>query len=396
MSISEMADVTKGKLPKTLLSNPTERSVPYLLIDGLNNGASLHTEDTDLPMITPEDTVVVADGSRSGLPIRGISGALGSTLLRYRAKEGFDGDFLYYLLESLYPFTNTATIGGAVPHLDKRLLSQLVLKIPRQPERKMLGKIFRAVDEVVSATNAELLAAQRLKTALMQQLFTKGIPGRHKEFKETIVGRIPKDWDVVQLKDLIRSSQYGLSESFSQRGQYQILRMTNIEDGFVHTRDPVYIDLDNATYQTYRLEVGDILFNRTNSLELVGRVGIVKDQIDAVFASYLVRLRADTEKVDAFFLNYCLNSYRVKCRYRRFATPAVGQANINPRNLMRTLIALPKKKSGEQMDIVQIISECDQAIECIRKKQDALVFLKKSLLQNLLTGKVRVNTEAQA
>jgi len=190
--ISDMAYVTKGKLPKTLLSRSTERSVPYLLIDGLNNGASLHTEDIDLPMITPEDTVVVADGSRSGLPIRGVSGALGSTLLRYRAKEGFDGDYLYYLLESLYPFTNTATIGGAVPHLDKRLLSQLVLKTPGQPERTIIGRIFRAVDEMLSATNDELIAAQRLKTALMQQLFTKGIPGRHRNFKKIKRGLMPR------------------------------------------------------------------------------------------------------------------------------------------------------------------------------------------------------------
>jgi hypothetical protein len=59
VAIARMADVTKGKLPKTFLTQPTEKSVPYLLIEGLNDGVPLHTEDTDLPMITTEDTVVV-------------------------------------------------------------------------------------------------------------------------------------------------------------------------------------------------------------------------------------------------------------------------------------------------------------------------------------------------
>ena len=263
-------------------------------------------------------------------------------------------------------------------------------------EQRMIVTALSHVQDLITAAQQHLSAAQRIKTALMQQLFTTGMPGRHKQFKETKIGKVPEKWDVVQLKNLLTSSQYGLSESFSQRGQHQILRMMNIEDGFVHTRDPVYIDLDETTYQNYRLEVGDILFNRTNSLELVGRVGIVRDRFEAVFASYLVRLKANTEKVDPFFLNYCLNSYRVKCRYRRFATPAVGQANISPRNLKTTLIAIPKRESGEQEDIVQLISECDQVIEATTKKQNALVLLKKSLLQNLLTGKVRVNMEAQA
>jgi restriction endonuclease S subunit len=175
-SIGECAEVVKGKLPKTLLDRPTEKSIPYLLIDGLNNGGAVYTEDDGLPMIAEGDTVLVADGSRSGMAIRGVAGALGSTLLRYSAKEGFDNDFLFYLLESLYPYTNTATIGGAVPHLDKRLLSKLQLAFPNFEEQRQIALILIAADEGIARTRDELAAARRVKTALMQQLFIKGIP----------------------------------------------------------------------------------------------------------------------------------------------------------------------------------------------------------------------------
>ena len=85
--IEDYAEAKKGKLPKTLYAIPTEDSLPYLLIDGLNEGEPLYTDDTNLPIIDENDTVMVADGSRSGLPIRGVSGALGSTLLRFKAKK---------------------------------------------------------------------------------------------------------------------------------------------------------------------------------------------------------------------------------------------------------------------------------------------------------------------
>lgn len=304
-------------------------------------------------------------------------------------------DFFHYGMLRWRRALLRAGQGTTYDAVTSRHFRQVLVPKPCDPdEQKAIGEIMRSLESALEHLKAELAAARRLKTALMQQLFTKGIPGRHKRFKETRIGRIPEAWDVVHLGSLLCMTQYGLSESFGTQGKHQILRMTNIEEGVVHTRDPVYIDLDEKTYEAYRLKVGDILFNRTNSLELVGRVGVVREHMDAVFASYLVRLNAIEEKVDPFFLNHCLNSYGVKCRYRRFATPAVGQANINPRNLKQTLIALPKKESGEQEEVVRLLAQCDATIDALVTKQDTLLHLKKSLLQNLLTGKVRVTTGA--
>jgi len=398
-----MAHVTKGKLPKTLLHRPSEKSIPYLLIDGLHNGSSFYTEDIDLPLITPEDTVVVADGSRSGLPIRGVSGALGSTLLRYRAKEGFDGDYLYYLLESLYPFTNTATIGGAVPHLDKRLLSQLVLKTPGQAERAIIGRVLRAVDEMLSATNNELLAAQRLKTALMQQLFTKGIPGRHKTFKTVRVGRIhfsiPEEWEMATLAshcgghDCVKTGPFGAQlpiEVFRPTG-IRIINITDIGEGRIVFSTEAYVDDEVADrLRDYRLKKGDIIFSRVAS---VGRLGLITEEYDGfLMSSNCIRLRPNSKFNSIFLLHTFLDSQAVS---RQVVAAATGGARpiVTPRFLRR--MTIPKPLIAEQNEIADIIEKTSQLVDSIESKINALEVLKKSLLQNLLTGKVRVNMEAR-
>src|SRR5262245_2882832 len=85
--VEGMAATFKGKLPSRVLDSPNDNTVPYLLMDGLRGGTHVYTEETHLPLVAAEDTVVIADGSKSGFAVRGVSGILGSTLLAFRARE---------------------------------------------------------------------------------------------------------------------------------------------------------------------------------------------------------------------------------------------------------------------------------------------------------------------
>lgn len=271
-------------------------------------------------------------------------------------------------------------------------VKRLPLRFPDDPaEQRRIAAALALADDAIAKAKAELEATRELKRSLMQTLFVSGMPGRHSEFVETKIGPVPKGWQLKQLGDVLVSSQYGLSESMVESGRFPILRMNNIENGIVNADDVKYIDLDDATFEVFRLRAGDILFNRTNSMEYVGRVGILNEDMDAVFASYLVRLVADRSQVDPWFLNFCMNSTHVKNRYRRYATPAVQQANINPRNLKKTLIAFPSlEDSNEQHEIIELLRSVNDSIISLNKKIEALQQLKKSLLQNLLTGKIRI------
>jgi type I restriction enzyme S subunit len=308
--------------------------------------------------------------------------------------EKVDPDFLGWVL---YELQRTGIIervqqqSTQMRNLNWRDYQRLLLPWPDPDEQRRIAAALKLADDAIAKAKAELEATRELKRSLMQTLFVSGMPGRHSEFVETKIGPVPKGWQVKQLGEVLVSSQYGLSESMAESGRFPILRMNNMENGIVNADDVKYIDLDDTTFEIFRLRAGDILFNRTNSMEYVGRVGILNEDMDAVFASYLVRLVADTSQVDPWFLNFCMNSTQVKNRYRRYATPAVQQANINPRNLKKTLIAFPSlEDSDEQHEINELLRSVDGSIISLNKKVEALQQVKKSLLQNLLTGKIRI------
>jgi type I restriction enzyme, S subunit len=149
------------------------------------------------------------------------------------------------------------------------------------------------------------------------------------------------------------------------------------------------------------LQRNDVLFNRTNSMEHVGRTSLWRGELElASFASYLVRLVPDSSRLDADFLVRWLNLPQVQLLIRRFATPGVHQVNINPTNLRRVQIRLPINLQ-EQRRIAEILSTLDETIE----QTEALIAkyeqIKAGLMHDLFTrgvtpdGKLRpTRTEA--
>ena len=177
------------------------------------------------------------------------------------------------------------------------------------------------------------------------------------------------------------------------KGRIPILRMGNIQAGEVVLSDLKYVSLPRKLIDPYLVQRGDVLFNRTNSQELVGKIGIYRSDIPAVFASYLIRLKHHPKPVDCYFLGQLLDSYDAQCRIKRYATPGVQQVNINAKNLGKVLIPMPVGQSGleEQCEIARILEHADATIRAFGPKLDAQRQLKRALMNDLLTGRVRVN-----
>jgi type I restriction enzyme S subunit len=200
---------------------------------------------------------------------------------------------------------------------------------------------------------------------------------------------VPESWDVAAISDVSLSTQYGLSVRGQASGAYPILRMNCQEDGAVHYRNLQFVDLDEATYEAFRLMPGDLLFNRTNSIELVGRMAIIDDDRPAVFASYLVRLTVDEARCVPRFLNYFMNWPATQSEIKKLASRAVGQANINASKLRTVQFPLPPTLA-EQREIVAILDAIDQKINLHKRKRAVLDELFKALLHKLMTGEIRV------
>jgi type I restriction enzyme S subunit len=138
------------------------------------------------------------------------------------------------------------------------------------------------------------------------------------------------------------------------------------------------------------LRNGDVLFNRTNSYEHVGRTGIWREQFPiATFASYLVRLNPNTSRPLSEFLNLVLNMPESQRRMRQFATPAVQQVNINPTSLQQMLVSVPRELT-EQNRIIGIALQFAEAVAFEERQLSKLRQLKSGLITDLLTGHVRV------
>lgn len=266
----------------------------------------------------------------------------------------------------------------------------MTLPVPPLDEQSVIAQILDAVDTALERTQVIIDRARDLKRSIVQRLFEEGT--RKEPRRKTSIGPIPRSWDVVPVKDVVRWFQYGLSVPMQMSGSVPILRMGNIQNGEVTMDDLKYVSLSDQILDPYRLDRGDVLFNRTNSQEWVGKIGIYRHATPAVFASYLIRLFPNRMRVDGYYLGHLLASYPVQCRIKRFSTPGVQQVNINATNLGKVLIPLPTGATGldEQREIAAALEAADSAVRSHSPVFEAYRILKKSLLHTLLSGGVRV------
>ena len=296
------------------------------------------------------------------------------------------------LPEFLYQWFLTLDLGrvassGTVPSLTSGQIQKVYVPLPPLTEQRRIAHVLAAVQTPIEQ-QARLIALMReLKSALMGKLFTEGL--RREKQKETDIGLVPESWHVLSLDELLTRTQYGLSVRGEDTGSCGILRMTNQVEGKIATDKMQYVNIGRKDFEKYRLEHGDILFNRTNSLELVGRTAIHDIEGEYVFASYLIRLNTDEKKLNPFFLNQFLNWDESQRRLKSIALRAIGQSNISATRLRTFQIPVPPLE--EQTEIITNIETVIGKIELHRRRKEILEELFRTLLQQLMTGQTRVN-----
>lgn len=300
--------------------------------------------------------------------------------------------YLMFFLQSPYFYWNLERLrsGSAIKRIVLKDIKRVLLPIPSLKEQQKIASILSSVDEVIEKTEAIIEQTERVKNGLMQQLFTKGIG--HTTFKKTEIGDIPKDWELKTLEEILEVCQYGLSDALSlEKKGFPVLRMGNLQNGIIDTENLKYLDVPEGNVKDFLLENGDILFNRTNSEELVGKTSIFQEDFPCSFASYLIRLRPKKNQVDSHFLNYYMNSGAGQNRIRRYIALGVSQCNISASNLKKVYMPIPNIE--EQNKIVNIVCSSDKKIEVEKRRLSQLQKLKQGLMQSLLTGIVRVKVD---
>lgn len=207
-------------------------------------------------------------------------------------------------------------------------LSQLKIPLPSLPEQRRIAAILDQADALQAKRRQTIALLDDLVQSIFLDMF--GDPVNWAAL-----------WPMGRIRDLAASVDYGTSSRAGSQGAWPVLRMGNLTTkGHLDLSDLKFMDLTEREVQRYTVRLGDVLFNRTNSPELVGKTAVVRSRLPMAYAGYLIRVRMNAEN-DAEFLAAYLNSRHGKAVLRSMCKSIVGQANINAKELQGIPIALP-------------------------------------------------------
>ncbi len=195
---------------------------------------------------------------------------------RLRYKNGkIEPNFFGFWMEAafkLFSFYSGSSNKTTIANLSGARLKAFQFPRPSLPEQRAIAKVLSTIQQAIAAQDKIIEHTHELKNALMLKLFTEGLNGEPQ--KQTEIGPIPKSWKVVPIDEVLTCGQYGLSVRGETEGEIPILRMNCQIDGRVYFSDLQYVNLTSEILNKFLLKKGDVLFNRTNSYELVGRTSI--------------------------------------------------------------------------------------------------------------------------
>jgi len=342
-----------------------------------SGGSKFQSGDTLFARITP-----CAENGKLGF-VRSIEGgavAQGSTeFIVMGARDGFTlPEYVRYLAG--WPQVREHAIGlmegtSGRQRVPNWAFGEIEVPVPPLDEQRRIAEVLRSVDDTLGWAESVSEQAEVAWQALVEDLIWARLDDRP-EF-------------AGPLGDALAGSDYGVNASLTgEQVGHAVLRMGNLQNGWIDPTDLKWADIAEDEAHALRLSVGDILFNRTNSRDLVGKVALVREPTDFLYASYIVRLRVDHSKADPYYLFAAMHSRRAQSRFKSIATPGVSQSNINPTNLKKQIVPLPGVP--EQKEVAAQL----RSVEAVRRKAleevETLRLIKLNLTRDLLSGRVRV------
>lgn len=304
-------------------------------------------------------------------------------LLTLKPKKEQDVKFHEYVFNRLNIFVEST----GVPQLTGPQISSYRVALPAHPEQQKIASFLSKVDQKIGLLTEKKDKLTEYKKGVMQQLFN----GKWEEqdgqltfipptlrFKADDGNEFP-DWEEKKLGDVLIKYRLGGNYQNSEvRTQFPLIKMGNLGRGNINLNKVEYILEGEAIDSQDRIKEGDLFFNTRNTLELVGKVAIWKNELaEAYYNSNLMRLEFDNN----YFMNYCLNSFNGIRGLRRFATGTTSVAAIYTRDLLKLKLCIPILE--EQTKISDFLTVVDQKIDLTNLELEKAKEWKKGLLQQM-------------
>ncbi|MBF0135819.1 MAG: restriction endonuclease subunit S [Magnetococcales bacterium] len=272
-----------------------------------------------------------------------------ASVLWLQKKNDVNSTFINYWIHS--PFMRRQIIKGVGTTVDTLTIDKLrsmTLHIPPLPEQKRIAAILDKADAIRRNRRQALALADQFLRAVFLDMFGDPVTN-------------PKGWPVGTIRDLLSEVRYGTAKKADAiEGEFPVLRMGNITfEGAWDLSDLKYVDISEQEQPKYLAARNDILFNRTNSKELVGKTAVCDFDEPMAFAGYLIRARVN-DRADPYYISGYLNSKHGKATLMGMCKNIVGMANINAQEMQDISIAHPP---------IDIQRDFRQVVEGVKKSK---------------------------
>lgn len=282
--------------------------------------------------------------------------------------------FIFALQTTIRDLTKFAH-GSTMKHIVKSDFDNHIIPLPSISEQKYIAKVLNQVEALINQRKQSIALLDKYLKSTFSEMF--GDPTRNQ--KKIKIGKI---------RDLLIEAKYGTSKPSEDSGKIPYLRMNNITyEGYMDYSNLKYINLDLVEKEKYIVKKGDILFNRTNSKELVGKTGVYNRDYEMAIAGYLIKLRVN-EKSNPWFIWGYLNSKHGKETLFGMCKSIVGMANINAQELQSIKILIPPIQAQNQF--AQIVEKTENLKEQYKKHLKELENMYGVLSQKAFKGELNI------
>lgn len=379
-----------GKLFSGLTYSPSDIQADGILVlrsSNIQKGQLVFEDNVfvNTPSYTPvkenDILICVRNGSRNligktAMITKEVEGcAFGAFMSIFRSPIN---KYIFYLFGTeLYRKYIYRNLGATINSINGNDLKRFRFPFPQIVEQQKIVNILSTWDKSIEKQSQLIEKLELRKKGLMQQLLSekKRLP------------RFSGKWYKVAFSSIIEKISNGYVYKTTDIGYVPITRIETISKGIIDYTKVGYIRYAKDL-EKYKLRKGDILFSHINSIAHIGKVAIYKGDKDLYHGMNLLLIRAN-ETINKNFLYYFLSSTIARKKVRSFAKQAVNQASVNTDELKNWVLYIPPKE--EQAAIAQVLTSADYEIELAKQKLELFRQQKHGLMQQLLTGKKRVN-----
>lgn len=352
VKLGDLCDVCSGGTPKRSVSEYwNEGSIPWVKISDISSKFVSSTEEliseaglkgSSAKLLAPGTLLYSIFASIGAVGILKIPAATNQAIAGLSIKtDRIERDYLYHFLKSQEMLAKSAGRGVAQNNINLTILRGMEIPVPAIEEQKAIVEQLEMIAAQIKQAETQLVQLDSLVKSRFVEMF------------------LSSSWPIATIGECSTDIRYGTSEKASAEGEYVYLRMNNMgDDGALNLSDTKRITLEGKALSNCLVRKGDLLFNRTNSREKVGKTCVFCFDEPMVIAGYIIRVRLD-DRVDSVYLAAYMNLNSTKALLRGMAKGAVHQANINAKQLAS--IEFPLADIDVQKQFASFVSQVDKS-----------------------------------